>query len=115
MEREIEQRNEISGERTVGKPLRGKVQTTDFPTSLGNPQKPRIPTFPTAPTAAGDLLSRRTGEQNNSNPTSSEINLLQRKNGLNDGVHLQARMSLSQLRGPLARFSLVCWKYKTDF
>jgi len=68
MEREMEERNEISGERAVEKPLRGKVQTTDFSTSLGNPQKPRIPTFPTAPTAAGDLLSRKTGEQKKLKP-----------------------------------------------
>jgi hypothetical protein len=46
MEREMEERNEISGQRAVEKPLRGKVQTTDFSTSPGNPQKPRIPTFP---------------------------------------------------------------------
>jgi len=92
MECEMEERNQISDERAVEKPLRGKVQTTDFSTSLGNPQKPRIPTFPTAPTAAGDLLSRRTEEQNNSNPTSSEINLLQPKNGLDDGVHLRSKL-----------------------
>ena len=88
----MEKRNEVSGERAVEKPLRGKVQRTDFSTSLGNPQKPRIPTFPTAPTAAGDLLSRRTGEpKKTSNPTSFEINLLQRKNGLDYGVHLRER------------------------
>src|SRR5215470_12728845 len=35
-----------AGARAVEKPLRGKVQTQDFSTSLGNPQTPRISTFP---------------------------------------------------------------------
>src|SRR5215472_1335178 len=35
-----------AGARAVEKPSRGKVQTQDFSTSLGNPQTPRISTFP---------------------------------------------------------------------
>ena len=43
----MEERNEVTGERAVEKPLRGKVRSLDFSTSLGNPQKPRgFPPFP---------------------------------------------------------------------
>ena len=37
MEPKLEKRNEAGGERAVEKPLRGKVHTTDFSRSLGNP------------------------------------------------------------------------------
>ena len=46
MEPKLEKRNEAGGERAVEKPLRGKVHTTDFFTSIGNPPNPRISTFP---------------------------------------------------------------------
>src|SRR6516164_10121035 len=46
MEPKLEKRNEAGGERAVEKPLRGKVHTTDFFTSSGNPPNPRISTFP---------------------------------------------------------------------
>jgi hypothetical protein len=90
MEREMEERNEVSGERAVEKPLRGKVQRTDFSTSLGNPQKPRIPTFPQPRRLLVISYPEELENKKTSNPTSSEINLLQRKNGLDNGVHLTA-------------------------
>jgi transposase len=48
-----EQRLEARRRKAVEKPLRGKVQKTDFPTSLGNPHTPRISTFHTASAATG--------------------------------------------------------------
>jgi len=89
MERDLEKRNEASGERAVEKPLRGKVQKTDFSTSLGNPQKPRISTFP-QPRRLLLIFYAEGWRTKTQNPTSSEINLLQRKNGLDNGVHLSS-------------------------
>jgi len=90
MEHELKKRNEASGERAVEKPLRGKVQKTDFSTSLGNPQKPRISTFP-QPRRLLVIFYAEDWRTKTQNPTSSEINLLQRKNGLDNGVHLIQR------------------------
>src|SRR5215472_4915464 len=92
MERELEKRTEASGERAVEKPLRGKVQKTDFSTSLGNPQKPRISTFP-QPRRLLVIFYAEDWRTKTQNPTSSEINLLQRKNGLDNGVHLTFAMA----------------------
>ncbi|HEX8815939.1 MAG TPA: hypothetical protein VF753_10600 [Terriglobales bacterium] len=84
----MEERNEASSERAVEKPLRGKVQRTDFSTSLGNPQKPRIPTFPPPRRLLVISYPEELENKQPQTPTSSEINLLQRKNGLDNGVHL---------------------------
>ena len=71
------------------KPLRGKVQKKDFPTSLGNPHTPRG--FPLS--AQPQLLLGyerffiNEDDRKTHNSTSPEINLLQRKNGLDFGVH----------------------------
>jgi hypothetical protein len=64
----------------------GKSKGTDFSTSLGNSQNLRIPTFP-QPRRRQMVLYRGNRRTANPNPTSSEINLLQQKNGLDFGVH----------------------------
>jgi hypothetical protein len=65
----LKKRNEARARETaVEKPLRGKVQTQDFSTSLGNPQTPRISHFPTAPAAAAIYLLSGRLENKNPNP-----------------------------------------------
>src|SRR5215831_18733058 len=73
MERELEKRNEASGERAVEKPLRGQVQRTDFSTSLGNPQKPRIPTFPQPRRLLVISYPEELENKKTSHPTSSRL------------------------------------------
>jgi hypothetical protein len=75
MEPKLKKRNEASGERAVEKPLRGKVHTTDFSTSLGNPQNPRISTFPQPRRRRLFIFYLEDWRTKNPNPTSAEINL----------------------------------------
>src|SRR5215469_10697314 len=88
MEPKRKKRNEASGERAVEKPLPGKVQNQDFSTSLGNPPNPRISTFPQPRRRRLVIFYLEAWRTKTPNPTSSEINLSQAKNGLDDGVHL---------------------------
>ena len=89
MEPKLEKRNEAGGERAVEKPLRGKVHTTDFSTSLGNPPNPRISTFPQPRRRRLVIFYLEDWRTKNPNPTSAESNLSQAKNGLDNGVHLR--------------------------
>src|ERR1017187_7233448 len=66
--------------KAVEKPLRGKVQKTDFSTSLGNPHS--LGCYWDMNGSLSDDNDRKTH-----NSTSPEINLLQPKNGLDFGVH----------------------------
>jgi len=79
MEREMEERNEVSGEKGCGKVAPWKSPKNGLFHLAWKSAKTADSHFPTTPTAAGDLLSRRTGEQKNLTPDIVEINLLQRK------------------------------------
>ena len=70
----------------VGKPLRGKVHRTDFLHLAWKSAKPADSHFSTATTAT-DVSYQGNRRTQKTNPTSSEINLLQQKNGLDLGVH----------------------------
>jgi hypothetical protein len=73
----------------VEKPLRGKVQKTDFSTSLGNPHS--LGCYWDMNGSLSDDNDRKTH-----NSTSPEINLLQPKNGLDFGVHFNIRLQMER-------------------
>src|ERR1700694_4941190 len=79
--------------RGCGKAAPWKSPKKDFPTSLGNPHTPRG--FPLS--AQPQLLLGyerffiNEDDRKTHNSTSPEINLLQRKNGLDFGVHFTRR------------------------
>ena len=91
MDPKRKKRDKASGERAVEKPLRGKVQTQDFSTSLGNPHNPRISTFPQPRRRRVFIFYLEDWRTKNQTPTSADINLSQEKNGLDNGVHLIPR------------------------
>jgi hypothetical protein len=104
MEPKLEKPNEAAGERAVEKPLRGKVHTTDFSTSLGNPPNPRISTFPQPRRRRLVIFYLEDWRTKNPNPTSAESNLSQAKNGLDNGVHLRQRETRQRTLGDITNF-----------